>query len=117
MGHKKGYTNTKLIRANLYNVRTKMGMTCQQLADAVGLNKGYYVRIENGVVNPSSDIMESICNTLSVVKNKFELFDIFIVTDNLNEEEHKVLDMLQSSGESLSQRQRDMLIKYIQCKK
>ena len=117
MGHKKGYTGTKLIRANLYRVRTKMGMTCQQLADAVGLNKGYYVRIENGVVNPSSDIMDSICNTLSVTKNKFELFDIYIVSDNLSEEEHKVLEMLQASGEDLSQRQKDILIKYINCKK
>ena len=94
-----------------------MGMTCKQLADAVGLNKGYYVRIENAVVNPSSDIMEGICNALAVTSNKFELFDVFIVTDNLNEEEKNVLDMLKASGESLSQRQKEMLIKYIQCKK
>ena len=117
MGHKKGYTGTKLIRANLYHVRTKMGLTCQQLADMAGLNKGYYVRIENGVQNPSYDAMMSICRSLSVVNNQMELFDIFVVTDNLNDDEHKVLDMLKASGDDLSQRQKDILIKYINCKK
>ena len=117
MGHPKGYNGQKLLRANLYHVRTKMGLTCGQLSDLAGLNKGYYVRIENGLQNPSYDIMMSICRALHVVNNQMELFDIFVVTDNLNDDEHRVLDMLQASGDGLSQRQKDILIKYIKCDK
>lgn len=116
-GHVKGYTKTKLLRANLYKVRTKMGLTCGQLADRVGLNKGYYVRIENGVQDPSYDTMLSICKALSVTSNQMDLFEIFILTNNLNDEEHKVLEMLQASGDGLSEKQRDTLIKYIRCNK
>ena len=91
MGHPKGYNGQKLLRANLYHVRTKMGLTCGQLSDLAGLNKGYYVRIENGLQNPSYDIMMSICRALHDVNNQMELLDIFVVTDNLNDDEHRVL--------------------------
>lgn len=47
-------------------VRTKIGLTQQQVADKAKMHVNYYARIERGEENPSFDTIEKITKALGV---------------------------------------------------
>jgi putative transcriptional regulator len=53
-------------RINLINARKKLGLSQQQLADQLGIDRGHYAHIENGSRTPSL----TIAMMLSYIFNK-----------------------------------------------
>ncbi len=51
---------------NIRIVRTKAGLTQQQIADKAKMHVNYYARIERGEENPSFDTLEKIIKALGV---------------------------------------------------
>lgn len=51
---------------NIKNVRIKVGMTQEQLAERAELHTNYYARVERGEENPSYETIEKIVKALKV---------------------------------------------------
>jgi len=51
---------------NIRIVRTKAGLTQQQIADKAKMHVNYYARIERGEENPSFDTLEKIIKALGI---------------------------------------------------
>jgi len=56
----------KRIGENIKKIREKIGKTQEELAKESGIHYSYLSRIERGVVNPSSEVLESIVKALKV---------------------------------------------------
>lgn len=54
----------EVIGAMVADLRTKKGLTQQQLADASGVNRVSIARLERGIYNASLDVLERILNVL-----------------------------------------------------
>lgn len=51
---------------NIRKVRTKIGLTQEQLAERANLHVNYYARVERGEENPSYETIEKIVKALKV---------------------------------------------------
>lgn len=66
IGSKNRERNYKYMRRNLYAARMRMGLSMQEVARRVGINPGYYSRIENDQREPSPTVMARIADVLNV---------------------------------------------------
>lgn len=111
--------NTNNFGKKIREVRKEQGLTCEELAERVGLSKSAISRIENGIVkSPKIAIIESIANSLKVnpawivgkedekyldSKNIFNVLNDILMANNsnyysngdrlLNEDEKKIIDL------------------------
>jgi len=58
-------TLTKLGK-NIKSIREKVGLTQEEVAEKADVHVSYYSRIERGIVNPSTEVLEKICKVLKV---------------------------------------------------
>lgn len=56
----------KRIGENIKKFREKIGKTQEELAMEIGIHASYLSRIERGVVNPSSGVLENVVRALKV---------------------------------------------------
>lgn len=63
-------------RTELYDARKKAGLTQEQIAERVGIDRTYFNAIENGRRRPALDIAIRIAQLLGV-----EVTDIFLPSD------------------------------------
>ena len=56
----------KKIGENIKRIRERAGKTQEELALEAGIHYSYLSRIERGVVNPSSEVLENIVKALKV---------------------------------------------------
>jgi transcriptional regulator with XRE-family HTH domain len=62
-------------------IRMLKDMTGQQLADLIGIDRGYLSNIENNIaLNPAFDIVSNICDALSISLDEFRLL---VTKDNI----------------------------------
>ena len=56
----------KEIGENIKKVREKVGLTQEELAQKAEIHVSYLSRIERGVVNPSTKVLENIAKVLKI---------------------------------------------------
>lgn len=61
----------KQIGENIKKIREKAGKTQEKLAQEAGIHVSYLSRIERGVVNPTSNVLENIAKVLKVKSGVF----------------------------------------------
>jgi transcriptional regulator with XRE-family HTH domain len=52
------------------DTRARLGLTQRQLADIVGVTRGYIAKIEHDQTNPSLDLVERIASALDLERSR-----------------------------------------------
>ncbi len=69
----------------------------KELADLIGVSNSRVSNWEQGINRPNADIISDLCKALDVSPS--ELLDIQISTDNLNEQERKLVSAYRNRPE------------------
>ncbi len=69
--------------------RELRGLSQKELSDLIGVSNSRVSNWEQGINRPNADIISDLCKALDVSPS--ELLDIQISTDNLNEQERKLV--------------------------
>jgi len=69
----------------------------KELADLIGVSNSRVSNWEQGINRPNADIISDLCKALDVSPS--ELLDIQISTDNLNEQERKLVSAYRNKPE------------------
>lgn len=77
--------------------RELRGLSQKELADLIGVSNSRVSNWEQGINRPNADIISDLCKALDVSPS--ELLDIQISTDNLNEQERKLISAYRSRPE------------------
>lgn len=77
--------------------RELRGLSQKELADLIGVSNSRVSNWEQGINRPNADIISDLCKALDVSPS--ELLDIQISTDNLNEQERKLVSAYRSKPE------------------
>lgn len=77
--------------------RELRGLSQKKLADLIGVSNSRVSNWEQGINRPNADIISDLCKALDVSPS--ELLDIQISTDNLNEQERKLVSAYRSRPE------------------
>lgn len=77
--------------------RELRGLSQKELADLIGVSNSRVSNWEQGINRPNADIISDLCKALDVSPS--ELLDIQISTDNLNEQERKLVSAYRSRPE------------------
>ncbi len=77
--------------------RELRGLSQKELADLIGVSNSRVSNWEQGINRPNADIISDLCRALDVSPS--ELLDIQISTDNLNEQERKLVSAYRSRPE------------------
>ena len=72
----------RVLAANLRQCRAERGLTLEKLAWAVGVDKGYLSRVENGLRAPSLPILRRLGDELGV-----EVWELLRTRDEVGAEE------------------------------
>lgn len=85
------------IGARIRKYRKMRGFTQTELAKKIGVSSGRLSNWEQGMYRPNADIIASICKALDISPS--ELLDVRISTDNLTEQEKKLLSAYRDKPE------------------
>ncbi len=77
--------------------RELRGLSQKELADLIGVSNSRVSNWEQGINRPNADIISDLCKALDVSPS--ELLDIQISTDNLNEQERKLVSAYRNRPE------------------
>lgn len=77
--------------------RELRGLSQKELADLIGVSNSRVSNWEQGINRPNADIISDLCRALDVSPS--ELLDIQISTDNLNEQERKLISAYRNKPE------------------
>lgn len=77
--------------------RELRGLSQKELADLIGVSNSRVSNWEQGINRPNADIISDLCKALDVSPS--ELLDIQISTDNLNEQERKLVSAYRNKPE------------------
>lgn len=77
--------------------RELRGLSQKELADLIGVSNSRVSNWEQGINRPNADIISDLCNALDVSPS--ELLDIQISTDNLSEQERKLISAYRNKPE------------------
>lgn len=77
--------------------REMRGMTQTELAEKIRVSSGRLSNWEQGMYRPNADIIANICKALDISPS--ELLDVQISTDNLNEQERKLITAYRNKPE------------------
>ncbi len=77
--------------------RELRGLSQKELADLIGVSNSRVSNWEQGINRPNADIISDLCKALDVSPS--ELLDIQISTDNLNEQERKLISAYRNRPE------------------
>ena len=77
--------------------RDLRGLSQKELADLIGVSNSRVSNWEQGINRPNADIISDLCKALDVSPS--ELLDIQISTDNLNEQERKLVSAYRNRPE------------------
>lgn len=77
--------------------RELRGLSQKELADLIGVSNSRVSNWEQGINRPNADIISDLCKALDVSPS--ELLDIQISTDNLNEQERKLISAYRNKPE------------------
>ena len=69
--------------------RKESGLTQEQLAERINVNKSRISNWEQGINRPDADILGAICRALNVSPS--DLLDVHLTDDELNAHEKKVI--------------------------
>ena len=73
-------TKSKYIRRKMLACRTRLGLTCQEVADKAMMSREYYIKVENGQNTPSRITMMKIGEALQT-KKWYDLYELQAVAD------------------------------------
>lgn len=73
-------TKSKYIRRKMLACRTRLGLTCQEVADKAMMSREYYIKVENGQSTPSRITMMKIGEALQT-KKWYDLYELQAVAD------------------------------------
>lgn len=85
------------IGARIRKYRELRGFSQKELADRIGLSNSRVSNWEQGINRPNADIISDLCKALDVSPS--ELLDVHISTDNLNEQERKLISAYRNKPE------------------
>lgn len=88
-----------LLGDNLRRHRERKNMTQQEVANSIGLSRGYYVNIETNRKIPSLDVIEKLSQLFKVSKSALIASEDFVET-LIEEKENLILDTLISKTEN-----------------
>ncbi|MDE6020886.1 MAG: helix-turn-helix domain-containing protein [Ruminococcus sp.] len=77
--------------------RELRGLSQKELADLIGVSNSRVSNWEQGINRPNADIISDLCKALDVSPS--ELLDIQMSTDNLNEQERKLISAYRNKPE------------------
>lgn len=60
-----------MIRFELYKARKIKKLTQQKVADAIGISRSTYSKIENGLVAPDVKLVEKLCSVVGCSREIF----------------------------------------------
>ena len=100
---KNSFANTdKDMGCRIAKQRTELGMSQEELAESIGVNRNTVMRIENGEHTPRADRIAAICEVLHLTPN-----DLFGKRNSPKATEDPRLLQLQMALEQLSQEKQD----------
>lgn len=85
------------IGSRIRKYREMRGLNQTELANKIGVSSGRLSNWEQGIHRPNADIIAKICKALDISPS--ELLDVQISTDNLNEQERKLVTAYRSKPE------------------
>lgn len=85
------------IGSRIRKYREIKGLSQTQLAKKIGVSSGRLSNWEQGMYRPNADILVNICKALDISPS--ELLDVQISTDNLSEQERKLVTAYRSKPE------------------
>lgn len=85
------------IGTRIRKYRELRGLSQKDLADLIGVSNSRVSNWEQGINRPNADIISDLCKALDVSPS--ELLDIQISTDNLNEQERKLVSAYRNRPE------------------
>ena len=77
--------------------RELCGMSQKELAEKIDVSNSRISNWEQGINRPDADILAELCRALNVSPS--ELLDVHLSTDNLNEQERKVIQAYRDKPE------------------
>lgn len=77
--------------------REERGMSQKELADKIGVSNSRVSNWEQGINRPDADILADLCRVLKVSPS--ELLDVHLSTDELNDQERKVIQAYRTKKE------------------
>lgn len=78
-----------VIGENIRKYREQIGLNQKQLAEMVGVSNSRLSNWEQGINNPPADFLGDLCDALNISAS--ELLGIKLSTDELNQEERKII--------------------------
>lgn len=85
------------IGTKIRKYRERKGISQRELADLIGVSNSRISNWENGINRPDADILADLCRVLNVSPS--ELLDVRLSTDELSEEERKIIQAYRAKPE------------------